>query len=226
MNEVVYIQTKRYLIGCDLAKANDFTSFAVVEMEKVPAINDYKYHLLALDRVRGVDYPIIEGTITDLIEDLDSRGVNKAGIRTHKDGPHLCMDASGLGAPIRDYLKAKHIFSARRRFFPVVFVGGEAARYDKTTGNYNISKNLMVANFNALMQHKRLDYPPDLAMIELLLNEIAAFKYTQNASGHVSFNAEAGKHDDLICACLIPLAVGEIYFKQRVSTSMPKPVGL
>ncbi|WP_333655341.1 hypothetical protein [Methanothrix soehngenii] len=179
------------------------------------------YHLLALDRVRGVDYPQISETIIATIKWLQQESGTT-------DGPHLCLDASGLGAPIRDYLKQSPLFrspphgygATPRKIYPVVFTGGESARYDSITGNYNISKSLIVGNFLSLMQHRRFDYAPDLQALPLLEEEIAAFKRHTTTSGKNSFDAEAGAHDDLICAICIPLIVGEL----RYNKPKPRPV--
>jgi hypothetical protein len=221
--------TKRYLLGCDLAKSLDFTSFAVIEMETPEAENsDSIYHLVNLDRIRGVNYPTITELIISAIKRLEKEAETV-------DGPHLCMDASGLGAPIRDYLKATGMFDhfadcgwgvsrigkypkeerkpepkvTPKEIYPVVFTGGEAARHDEVTGNYNISKTLIISNFLSLMQHRRFDYASDLEALPLLEQEIASFKRHTTSSGKTGFDAEAGEHDDLICAVCIPLIIGE-----------------
>ena len=195
--------TKRYFLGCDLAKNLDFTSFAVIEMETPESEElDSMYHLKGLDRIKGVDYPKITELIISTIKRLDEE-------EGTIDGPHLCMDASGLGAPIRDYLKQADVFTAQREIYPVVFTGGEAARHDPTTGNYNISKTLIISNFLSLMQHKRFDYASDLEALPLLEKEISSFKYHLTPSGHTGFDAESGAHDDLICAVCIPLIIAE-----------------
>jgi len=199
-------QVRRYLLGCDLAKSLDYTSFAVIDMVWTPEINDFMHHLKALDRIKGVDYPKIVELIIATIERLEAEDVKRG--HAH-DGPHLCMDASGLGAPIRDYLKQAHVFQDARKLWPVVFTGGEAARHDPVTKNYNISKSLMISNFLSLMQHRRFDYAPDLQALPLLEQEIAAFKQHLTPSGKTTFDAESGAHDDLICAICIPLMIGE-----------------
>lgn len=55
------------------------------------------YHLRGLDRIKGTDYPkiikLIVATIKRLNRETDT-----------SDGPALCMDASGLGAPVKDFL--------------------------------------------------------------------------------------------------------------------------
>jgi hypothetical protein len=192
--------TKRYFLGCDLAKSLDYTSFAVIEMEW--SGEKFVYHLTCLDRIRGVDYPKITSLIIAAIKKLAREEAD--------DGPHLCMDASGLGAPIRDYLYQSETFATgRTSLYPVVFTGKEAARYDPVTRNYNISKTLIISNFQNLMQRYRFDYASDLEALPLLEQEISTFKYHLTPSGHTGFAAEAGAHDDLICAICIPLIIGE-----------------
>lgn len=203
----------RYLLGCDLAKAMDYTSFAVIKMEFSPEIKDYKYKLVALDRIKGVEYPKITELVVSTVKMLIEKGKGNT-----TDGPHLCMDASGLGAPIRDYLKQYIIFGGGtrgRKIFPVVFTGGQAARRDPVTQNYNVSKSLLVGNFRGLMQARRIEYAKNLAVLPQLEKEIDSFKYHISTSGHTSFGAEPGAHDDLICAICIPLIIGEWQYRRR-----------
>jgi len=211
---MIDIIERRYLLGVDLAKSLDFTSFAVIEMVYEPATKDYFYHLQGLDRIRGVEYPQITKLILNTLEHLDK--LNNIGFAScsMSDGPHLCLDASGLGAPIRDYLKQAHVFTGVRRIYPVVFTGGESARYDVATHNYNISKTKIISNFLSLMQHRRFDYAADLQALHLLEEEISNFQYHQTASGHIGMDAAPGKHDDLICAICIPLIIGEWKYRR------------
>lgn len=197
---------RRYLLGVDLAKSLDYTSFAVIDMEWTPEINDFVYHLKGLDRIKGVNYPQITDLIIATIERLVAEDVKRGHAY---DGPHLCMDASGLGAPIKDFLKERHVFQYGREIYPVVFTGGEAARYDTVTHNYNISKTLIISNLLSLMQHRRFDYASDIETLPLLEQEIASFKRHLTPSGKNTFDAESGAHDDLICAVAIPLIIGE-----------------
>lgn len=185
------------MLGVDLAKSFDFTSFAVIHMETDPEINDSRYHLVALDRIRGVDYPKITELILKTAKALHEKRCFFTGAH---DGPHVCMDASGLGAPIRDYLKQSGWFVggwSGRNVYPVVFTGGEAARYDTTTHNFNISKGIIISNYLSLMQNRRFDYAPGLEALPLLDQEIQNFKYHFTASGHTGFDAQSGAHDDL-----------------------------
>lgn len=206
------------MLGVDLAKSFDFTSFAVIHMEFNNEIDDFVYHLVGLDRIRGVDYP----QITELI--LKTAEALHKPLAGAWDGPHVCMDASGLGAPIRDYLKQSGWFGGGmhgRNVYPVVFTGGEAARYDTTTHNFNISKGIIISNYLSLMQNRRFDYAPGLEALPLLDQEIQNFKYHFTASGHTGFDAQSGAHDDLICAVCIPLIIGE----WRYSTKQRAKVG-
>jgi len=192
----------------------DFTSFAVIKMEFLPELKDFKYKLVGLDRIKGVEYPKVVELIVNTVKKLEVSGRGST-----MDGPHLCMDASGLGAPVRDYLKEYAIFGGGihgRKIFPVVFTGGNGARLDPITHNFNISKSIIIGNFQGLMQHKRFGYAPDLAALPLLEKEIGSFKYHLTSSGHASFDAESGAHDDLICAICIPLIIGEWQYRRRM----------
>jgi hypothetical protein len=175
-------------------------------------IKDFVYHLLELDRIRGVDYPKVNILILDTIKKLE-------GKQFATDGPHLCMDGSGLGAPIKDFLKQAHVFTTKSQIYPVIFTGGESARYDIKTQNYNISKPLIIGNFRSLMQHRRFDYAPDIRALPTLEEEIARFQRHQTAGGREGYDAESGAHDDLICAVAIPLIIGEWRFRKE-----PMPV--
>ena len=192
----------------------DFTSFAVIEMAYEPTAGDYVYHLTALDRIRGVEYPQIVKLILDTLKYLDKQ--NEAGFKSCSmtDGPHLCLDSSGLGAPIKDYLKQGHYFTGLKKIFPVVFTGGENARYDTNTKNYNVSKTKIISNFLSLMQHRRFDYASSLQALPLLEEEIQAFQYHATPSGHIGMDAPPGKHDDLLSAIAIPLIVGEWKYRR------------
>lgn len=204
------------MLGCDLAKSLDYTSFAVIEMVYEPKLEDYQYHLKGLDRIRGVDYPVI----TDLIIKAVDRIWQETRDST-RDGPHLCMDSSGLGAPVRDYLRQSRTFTNGKQLFPVVFTGGEAARFDVNTHNFNISKTLIISNFLSLMQHHRFDYAPDLQALPLLEEEISSFKQHLTPSGKTGFDAESGAHDDLICAICIPLIIGEWRYRRGIRPKQP-----
>lgn len=207
--------TQRYLLGVDLAKSMDYTSLAVIKMERSTEMREYLYHLVALDRIKGVDYPLVVELIISTIKRLEK----EPGM---SDGPHLCLDASGLGAPIRDYLMRSPVFGGinnvygtGKMIYPVVFTGGEAARRDPATGNYNISKSLIIGTFLSLMQHRRFDYAPDLRALPLLEEEIASFKRHTSPSGKTGFDAEVGAHDDLICSICIPLIIGELQYRKE-----------
>jgi hypothetical protein len=208
-------------LGVDLAKSLDFTSLGIIEMSG--DLFDPRYHLKALDRVRGVDYPTLCETILATMDYLlaEKEPGNDNG------EPCLCMDASGLGSPVRDFLLEADLFATgRAELYGVVFTGGESARRDPLTGNYNISKSLIVSNLLSLMQRKRFTYAGDLEALPLLELEISAFKSHATPSGKTTFDAEAGEHDDLIFAIAIPLLIAEWIFKQeavREPVAVPIP---
>ena len=50
---MVIPEVRRFLLGCDLAKSLDYTSFAVIEMVYETKIKGFAYHLGALDRIKA-----------------------------------------------------------------------------------------------------------------------------------------------------------------------------
>ena len=204
----------RMMLGVDLAKAHDYTSLAIIEMIKdtdpATGVKTVSYQLKALDRIRGIEYPVIVDLILKTVKFLE----------TQTTGPIcLCLDASGLGAPVRDYLKQSHVFVGSREIFPVVFTGGEAARYDKVSHNYNISKTLIISNFRNLMQRKRIGFAAGLESLPVFLKEIESYEYGSSPSGKTTMNAKEGEHDDMICAVCIPLIIAEWRFANMAKVS-------
>jgi len=63
-------------LGCDLAKSLDFTSFAVIDMVYETKIKGFAYHLRALDRIKGVDYPKITELVIATIQRLQMKGIS------------------------------------------------------------------------------------------------------------------------------------------------------
>lgn len=171
------------------------------------------YHLIELDRIKGLAYPKIEGMIIQLVRTLDG---DPLGAEPN-DGAHVCLDATGAGAIIRDYLlQHKRLWQGTngggkhgKKLYPVVFTGGEAARHNDETGNDNISKNLIVQNMKSLMQHGRLDFRPGLELLDELYKEMDFFKYERTPSGKVTMNAPPNAHDDMITAIDLCLIIGE-----------------
>jgi hypothetical protein len=63
------ITERRFLLGVDLAKAFDFTSFAAIEMtvsKEDGKVSEGHYSLRGLERIKGQEYPAIEAGILSM----------------------------------------------------------------------------------------------------------------------------------------------------------------
>ena len=196
---------RRFFVGCDFGKEIDYTAISIIEQEwggiKFPK---WRYHLRALDRIKGAEYPEVIKTLVSIMKRLAKEPAS--------DGPNLAFDSTGIGGVLRDYLRKEQIFQRPAKIWPVVFTSGEGARRNPETHSYNCPKTAMVANFISVLQHGQFDYPPELPTLELLEGELKSFKMKLAPSGKTSFNAEDGSHDDLLAAIYIPIFIGEWKF--------------
>ncbi len=145
--------TRRFLLGVDLAKSFDFTSFAVIEMEYKAHIKDYVYHLVDLDRVRGVDYPKINEVILSTVAHLE-----KERTPDTEDGPHLCIDALDWVPRLR-LLEACPLFTSSKQISPDLRAAKGTLRLcDSKLQHIQVSHHW---KFQSIDANHRFDYAPD-----------------------------------------------------------------
>ena len=68
---------------------------------------------------------------------------------------------------------------------------------------YSVSKLTLVSRLQALLHEGRLKILRELAEAETLVRELQDFRVEFSPTGHLTFNARAGKHDDLVLALAI-----------------------
>jgi hypothetical protein len=74
------------------------------------------------------------------------------------------------------------------------------------TGNvWSVPKGHLVSRIQALLHDGRLKIHKDLADAPALVSELQDFRINFTESGHATFNARSGKHDDLVLALAIAL---------------------
>jgi hypothetical protein len=66
-----------------------------------------------------------------------------------------------------------------------------------------VSKLTLVSRLQALLHEGRLKIQRELAEAETLVRELQDFRVEFSPTGHLTFNARAGKHDDLVLALAI-----------------------
>lgn len=111
----------------------------------------------------------------------------------HISEPTLMVDASGVGQPVIDMLRARTSLPLRA----VTLTAGEAA---SQVGAYSwhLPKRDLVTSLEVVLQSRSLEVVPDCPLQADLQAELANFDFRIGDSGHTSFEAASGHSDDLV----------------------------
>jgi hypothetical protein len=172
----------RWFIGLDLGQAADFTALAALERQPSGGLD-----LRHLDRVRGVSYPKVVENVVRLLALPDLRGAA------------LAVDQTGVGRAVLDMLRAA--LPNTNRVLGVTITSGLRV----TAGDpdcVNLPKKDLVTTAQVLFQSGRLKVARELALADVLVRELLAFKVRITTHANETFSSDwrEGQHDDLVFA--------------------------
>ncbi len=223
-----------FILGVDLGQAQDYTAITILERTSVdtgrtkeirrqvstvtggnyadswtryrrPAstvitkITENHYQAQYLERLTiGTPYPAQVARIKALHDRL------KADTGTV---PALVADATGVGRPVIDMLRAVGLSPVA-----ITVTGGDAVNRDGR--DYRVPKRDLVSTVSVLLQAERLKIARALPEASTLTSELTAFKVSISLSGHASFGNDVGPwrenpHDDLVLAVALACWLGE-----------------
>lgn len=137
----------------------------------------------------GTPYPQIVERVRAMV--LATRIVSR--------GVALCIDKTGVGAPVLDLFHAADIRAAG-----ITITGGDKPH--RVPNGWNVPKRDLVMAAVVVFQNKRLKIAGSLPDAPTLRNELQNFKVTINEKGHDSYEAwREGEHDDLVLATAMPI---------------------
>ena len=169
-----------YLVGLDIGQRDDFTALAVLQEDE-----DEGLALVALERVRYKPYPEIAQLVADTVGEM----VN----------PTVLVDVTGVGRPVTDQLTSLRVPHTR-----VNIHGGDTVG-QLDDGTLSVPKRDLIAALVVGFESKTLRIARGLRHIEHLEREAANFQMKLSASGHDTYNARSGEHDDLLLAVALPV---------------------
>jgi hypothetical protein len=112
------------------------------------------------------------------------------------DSP-LCIDKTGVGAPVVDQFIHKGVIPIR----PIIITGGHHWNYDDEGRSYNVPKKDLVAVVQLLLQSGRMQVAAALREAKTLVKELQNFKMKISAAANELFGTwREGEHDDLVLA--------------------------
>lgn len=217
----------RYLLGVDLGQHHDYTALAVLERVG-PAVAPAAYPVFQHQDVGMPDLPAIPGLRARLagrgpapaapaprydcgyLERLPL-GTSYVAVVAHvaqllarpplHGRTRLVLDATGVGTPVHDMFVARGL-----RPVPITIHGGEAVSRDGP--GFRVPKRDLIAAVQVLLQQQRLKFARALPAAPALVDELRDYQVMVSESGHDSYNARSGQHDDLVLAvaCAVWLA--------------------
>jgi len=184
-----------YIVGLDLGKAQDYTAIALLET-KVAAPDfiagpEAIYHCKWLQRFKlGTSYPHIVASVRELCR--------REPLLTFR--PRLAVDMTGVGSPIVDLLRQAEL---NADLVPILIHGGD--NVVRENGTWRVPKRELVAVVQVALQSARLKIARDLPEVGTLTRELQTFQVSISDSGHDSYEARTGKHDDLVLSLAMAL---------------------
>jgi hypothetical protein len=176
-------------VGVDIGQKRDPTAIAVVEQEE--RRDSETHHIVRhLERLPlGSPYPAVAKRVAEVV-----RGVHAA---TSGEAPTLYVDATGVGTPIVDILRAAGVGDLAQ-LLAVYFTHGDRRKVER--GEVKLGKAWLVSRMQALLQSGLL-HLPRTAEAEVLGEELLNFEIRIAENANDLYGAfRVGTHDDLVTA--------------------------
>ena len=165
------------LMGWDIAQTTDSSIIAVLECSGNPAM----YWVRRIVKLaKGMPY--------------DQQVKECRSLFFQYQDATLLIDRTGVGLPICDMIVAGGL-----RPIQVSLTAGDMLN-EPEPGKVNLPKRDMVASITKIIQERRIKVARGCENAPLFRKELKAFQLKVSASGHNTYNAAQGSHDDTITA--------------------------
>jgi hypothetical protein len=114
-------------------------------------------------------------------------------------GAKFGIDFTGCGRPVADAFR----YAGLRPTNILILHGNEVTQQDADT--FHVPKLHLCSLLETALHYGQLKVAPELPDAEVLKNELRDFNRKVSETGHVTYNAKVGKHDDeiiAVCLCL------------------------
>jgi hypothetical protein len=200
--------TSEYTIGLDLGQKQDHTAVSILEWaETGEALRDaatYEWkrervmRLVHLERIGlGTAYPGIVGRMNEILK------------MPRLSGCTLVVDATGVGLPVIDLLRAARL---NCRILPVTITGG--AGESAHASGYSVPKRDLITGLQVLFESGKFEMP-DTPTTGDLIQELAGMRAKPSRTG--AWRSE-GSPDDLV----LSLALAWWWARKRAVWNWPK----
>jgi hypothetical protein len=180
-------------IGMDVGQRIDPTAFVVLEAEWRAVDGRREVHFLGRHVERlpiGTPYPAVATRAAEIADKLRERT---------RTAPDLFLDATGVGTPVFDALKAARVWAT---LYPVFFNHGDRLVWEQSGDlvQVKLGKAWLVSRLQSLFQHNRL-HLPDTPETTVLAKELSDYEIRVDEDANDKYGAfKVGTHDDLVTA--------------------------
>jgi hypothetical protein len=203
-------RSQGFYIGLDLGQSRDYTALVILEKVWERGRADKQGRAVMPHYVRyakryqlGTPYPdIVRDAKENYLENPDLLYEEHfPGYGQYRAMPQLIIDATGVGAAIRDEFEKGGI--RRPTLRPVIITGGLDENYEK--GTYRVPKSRLLEKMQVDAQFGLLKIAGGMDLLETLKAELANVKPKMKPeSAYLSYEEiREGVHDDLVLAAAL-----------------------
>jgi len=113
-------------------------------------------------------------------------------------GTELVIDGTGIGKAICDMFRFQGITP-----WCVTATSGLDQTINHGARTANVPKLMLVSRLQSILFEQRLKVSAQLEEATAFLEELRDFRVEYSASGHMTYNAKRGKHDDMLSAAAV-----------------------
>jgi hypothetical protein len=199
----------RWVVGLDLGQSSDPTAIVVLEhtrgvldsntpinrhcgiedIKQVPAERIDCRHLQRLEL--GMSYPAVVQTVKNLLARPPLDGYD--GIKPAQ----LVIDETGVGRAVGDIFEEAGLKPVRVS----ITAGAEVTQAGRD--RWHVSKSVLISTVDALLHTNELRFAAALTEASAMKDELLDFRRHLGAAGRATYQARAGRHDDLVLAVAI-----------------------
>jgi hypothetical protein len=223
-------ETARYVVGVDLGQSSDPTAIAVLEHTKGVLDYDgkaYSRHISGsketdaeridvrhLERLPlGTSYPAVVAYVKHLLARPPLCGEYRHSRRGGDRPPaQLVIDSTGVGRAVAEIFTEHGL----QHIDVTITAGSEVTQPFRD--RWHVSKTILISTVDALLHTGELRFAAALTEAGAMKDELLDFRRHLGAAGRATYQARAGKHDDLVLA----VAIG--CWWQRLPPLMPRVV--
>lgn len=113
-------------------------------------------------------------------------------------GTELVIDGTGVGKPVADLFKWHGVTP-----WCVTATAGIEQTIDTAARTANVPKLVLISRIQSLLFEGRTKVHEEIEDAAAFLAELRDYRVEYTASGHMTYNAKAGRHDDMVSAAAV-----------------------